>query len=337
MAEERNIEPRPIRSETTQAGLSETTVTRGLFPHHVSWGAIFAGLFIALVSQIVLTILGVAIGLSVITPDTSGAGGASAGQVASNAAWWWVVTSIIALFFGGWVAGRMAGLIGKTDAALHGLVTWGLTGVATIILLSLGGGAVAGGWGVLGSPGTNMSPQRGGYQAGPGGMSRQPSNMQGWQNVSRELQDLASGQAFGFAGEPGGTTQPSAQSANPQASAAFQNQMRQLLQAGEPNGQNFDRQAAINLVMTQTGQSREQAERTVDRLSSQYYGAAAGGPGGILPGQAKTPTGNAASAAWWAFIAVVLGGVSAFLGGWFAPKADELRTTGVTTTTRPTA
>ena len=108
------------------------------YTRRISWGAIIAGLIVALVTQIVLTMLGVAIGASTIDPlqeqrPLEGLG--------TGAAIWWVVSSLISLFLGGCVAGRLAGVPRKGDGALHGIIMWG---TATLITFLLAGSALGG-------------------------------------------------------------------------------------------------------------------------------------------------------------------------------------------------
>lgn len=109
---------------------------------HVSWGSIFAGTVIALIIQVTLVMLGLAIGFGTIRPAAEG--GALSG-LGIGAAVWWILSSIIALFVGGWVSSRLAGLQRVFDGALHGLATWALVTLMTIYLLTSGIGFVVGG------------------------------------------------------------------------------------------------------------------------------------------------------------------------------------------------
>jgi hypothetical protein len=59
------------------------------------------------------------------------------------------------LFAGGWVAAHLAGAPDKTDASLHGLLTWGLATIVTAYLVaSLVGAALGGGGKLLGTAAT---------------------------------------------------------------------------------------------------------------------------------------------------------------------------------------
>ena len=69
----------------------------------ISWPAVFAGVLIAVVIQIALSLLGIGIGLSTVDPKTEENPVQGLGV---GAGIWYVISSLIALFAGGWVAGR---------------------------------------------------------------------------------------------------------------------------------------------------------------------------------------------------------------------------------------
>ncbi len=108
-----------------------------------SWGAIFAGAFVALGVFLMLQILGAGIGASTI--DLTGREVTSARSLGIGAAIWWLVTGLIALFIGGWVAGRLGWRAAKVDRALHGLTMWAVFYVAMFLLVSSALGALLGG------------------------------------------------------------------------------------------------------------------------------------------------------------------------------------------------
>lgn len=95
-----------------------------LFRSRVSWGAILAGLAVAIATMLLLSLLGLAIGFS--TVDFTGEGGAFAG-IPTGAAIWFIATQLIALGVGGYVAGRLAAVPRATSAALHGATLWALS------------------------------------------------------------------------------------------------------------------------------------------------------------------------------------------------------------------
>ncbi|RYZ94134.1 MAG: hypothetical protein EOP47_28435, partial [Sphingobacteriaceae bacterium] len=116
-----------------------------LWYNRISWGAIFAGLVIALAVQILLTLLGAAIGLSTINPSSEAnpMNGLGMGGLI-----WFAISSIISMFFGGWVSGKLANG-NPSDGMLHGAVVWGLATVVTIFLLTTAVGRVVSGVGNL--------------------------------------------------------------------------------------------------------------------------------------------------------------------------------------------
>ena len=87
----------------------------------ISWGAIIAGVVVVLVVQMALMLLGLAIGTATIDPAAADTPGAYALGVGGA---WWLATTAIAVFVGGWVAGRLAGMPSRTDGTLHGVITW---------------------------------------------------------------------------------------------------------------------------------------------------------------------------------------------------------------------
>ena len=111
--------------------------------HKVSWGAIFAGGVIALVAQVILNMVGLGIGLS--TVDPAGNGTPTAGSLSSGAGIWFVVSGILASAAGGWLAGRLAGKPVLSTGGLHGLVSWAVSTLVVVYLLSSAAGGVASG------------------------------------------------------------------------------------------------------------------------------------------------------------------------------------------------
>ncbi len=95
----------------------------------VSMSAILAGVFVALVTQMLLVMLGLGIGIVALDiPATMG--GADTGLTWATFGWW-AVSGIIASFAGGLVAGW--GLLDTDNArGLHGLVSWA---IATVIVV----------------------------------------------------------------------------------------------------------------------------------------------------------------------------------------------------------
>src|SRR4051812_5097176 len=100
--------PRPVSSVITSPTTTTAERVAGYAAavRRVSWGAVFAGMFIAIVTQILLALLGVGVGI--LSTDPTGNAGASGKGLALGLGIWWAIASLISLFLGGWVAGRLA-------------------------------------------------------------------------------------------------------------------------------------------------------------------------------------------------------------------------------------
>ena len=111
--------------------------------NRVAWGAIFAGTVVALVLQVMLTMLGVGIGMATLDPASGDNPAASTFSI--TAAVWWFISGIIAAFAGGYVAARMSGRTVPTTGAFHGLTTWAFTTLLVLYLLTTTAGSLVGG------------------------------------------------------------------------------------------------------------------------------------------------------------------------------------------------
>ncbi|MFP2903043.1 hypothetical protein [Corallococcus sp. 4LFB] len=101
--------------------------------YKLSWGAIFGGTFVALGVWILLYTLGLALGLSSVDPSDAG----SAKSAGIFTGIWSVIVPLVALFVGGMVAARSAGIVDKAGGALHGAVLWGLTTLLGVFMVSM--------------------------------------------------------------------------------------------------------------------------------------------------------------------------------------------------------
>lgn len=118
----------------------------------ISWAAVFSGAAIAIAVQIGLTQLCVSCGLALFEPATPGS---SIAAIASNGAVALLITTLFSLFFGGWVAGRVARHSSPGDAAIHGSLVWAVCGLAGLVLMAGAAGVLAGGTAYLGGQSLN--------------------------------------------------------------------------------------------------------------------------------------------------------------------------------------
>jgi hypothetical protein len=164
-------------SQTTERRTIETNNTGFDYGDRIHWGAILAGLVIAISTQLVLSALGTALGFTNIA--NSGSPRTDAGGVGIAVGIWAIVSLFISLFVGGWVTSSACGYINRKTATLNGAILWATTLVLSALLLASG---VSGAFGLaLGNsgniasqaqqsgisiPGTpNASGQTGGNQA----------------------------------------------------------------------------------------------------------------------------------------------------------------------------
>lgn len=109
----------------------------------VSWGAVFAGVAIALSTQFLLNLLGVGIGAAVLDPATYDNPEASTFSIAGGI--WFVLAGIIASFVGGYVASRLSGRPSNSTGGYHGVTAWAVTTLVVLYLLTTSVGALVGG------------------------------------------------------------------------------------------------------------------------------------------------------------------------------------------------
>lgn len=136
-------------------------VAVGDYHDRVRWGPILAGLVVALSTQLVLTGLGAAIGLTTY----AGADAANAADVGRGVGIWSIVSLLISLFVGGWVTSRACGPINRSTALLNGAILWATTLAISAWLLASG---VSGAFGVIASNAAELV-----NQAQQGGVSPQ--------------------------------------------------------------------------------------------------------------------------------------------------------------------
>jgi hypothetical protein len=116
---------------------------RTIMINKVSWGAVLAGVMVALVTQLVLNMLGIGIGAATLDPGTGD--NPSASSFSIGAGLWFALSGILAALAGGYAAGRLAGKPEESTAGWHGLTTWALTTLVIFYLLTSTVGSILGG------------------------------------------------------------------------------------------------------------------------------------------------------------------------------------------------
>jgi hypothetical protein len=133
-----HISDAPHISPATQAEDARTIMIS-----QISWGAVLAGVVVALVTQIVLNMLGIGIGAATLQPAAGN--DPSATSLSVGAGLWFALSAILAAAAGGYAAGRLAGAPRKSTAGWHGLTAWALATLVVFYLLGSTVGAILGG------------------------------------------------------------------------------------------------------------------------------------------------------------------------------------------------
>lgn len=100
--------------------------------NRVQWGPIIAGLITALTIFLLMTVLGIAVGASVLDP-------ANAGDDAGTwAAVWSAISAIVSFLVGGWVAAKTSAVGGSFGGLMNGLMV-GAAGLVLVVYLTATG------------------------------------------------------------------------------------------------------------------------------------------------------------------------------------------------------
>lgn len=124
-----------------QVALDSSDAGRKPYFSPIRWTAIFAGLAGGLASYMLLSLLGVAVGLTAVDPQSTD----PVGGVPVATGIWTGISMLLGAFIGGYVSGRMSGLSRRADGMLHGFVAWGSTTLLFAVLMTTALGAALGG------------------------------------------------------------------------------------------------------------------------------------------------------------------------------------------------
>lgn len=282
--------------------------------HRVSWGALFAGAIVALASWILLYAIGLAVGLSSVDPgDMSSAKIAGIGTGIYS-----LLSPLIALFCGGVVASRLAGIGSAKDGALHGVVVWALTTLAGLLVIgmllqNIVGGAIGLGKTAIGAAGAAGAAAAGATTAGAA---------VGATDDAAGATDDAALRGGGPLGALGLDYDPLLAPANQRLAAeglpaVTADQMRAAVQDAVPQmflAGTFDRDALLASIAANTALSRAEAEQVADSVAAKF--AATRTQVAAQAKQTALAAADTTGKAFWAIsAALLLGLVSAAAGG----------------------
>jgi hypothetical protein len=264
----------------------------------ISWGAIFAGLTVTAAVQILLTLLGASIGAATINPTQEQN---PAGGLAIGSAIWLVASALISIWLGACVAGRLSGGPRRADGMLHGVVTWSVSTLVMLGLLTTAAGALLGGTASLLS---NAVSSTGSPQSGAGAV------------VDRLQRMVPQAGAL----SPTGRTSPSQQPQGQLTQLAAQDPelgtaLAQMTAKGGAAQAPEQRTQIISLLSSRHGMSQEQAAATVSEWDRQYQTLKTQGEQQVRQVGEKAASG-VSQGALYAFIGLLLGLLAAAWGGW---------------------
>jgi hypothetical protein len=157
------IELGPGGNYTDQSLGASPFLRRPLFPA-IRWGAVLAGVAVGISVQLVLTLLGIASGLSAMNVAQGDSPSATGPLL------WAGLSMLISAFVGGYVAARMSGLKRKVDGVLHGAVSWAVTTLLFAVLATSVSGSMLSG--IFGNVAPSMTRSAGTGESAVGSLLR---------------------------------------------------------------------------------------------------------------------------------------------------------------------
>ena len=248
---------------------SETAAKKPFFPV-ISWGAVLGGVVSGMASYLVLTLLGLAVGLSAIDPQAA----QPVGRAPLMTGIWTGLSMILSAFIGGYVATRLSGFTRKADGVLHGFVAWGVSTLFFTYMITTSVGTIVGG--AFSAVGQGLKASGGAATGAVGAIMSSPE-------AKSQLQSLLTGS---------GSANISEQSIT---------RLQDQLAAGNRDG-------AIAVMVKEMGFTQDRAATVVDRGMA-LYGSARQAAGDI-PARAEDVATSAVSgvrtATIWLFVGMIL-------------------------------
>ncbi|WP_132256235.1 PhnA-like protein [Methylobacterium segetis] len=264
--------------------------------HHISWGAILGGVFIALILQLILNLLGLGLGLTSVSATEGN--NPDAGTISVGAGLWWVVSGIVAAAAGGYTAGRLSGKPVESTAGYHGLISWAVTTFVVIYLLTSALG------GLVGGAFSTVTSALGGVGQAAGGAVQTAAQAAGpaLPNLSNPFSDIEGKLRGASGGQDPAALRDQAVSA-----------LRDLL-TGDPARQQAAKDKAADAVAKAQGIPPDQAKQQVQQYQDQYDKTVADAKEKAKR-TAEMTRKAAAQGALYAALALLIGGAAAFFAG----------------------
>lgn len=219
----------------------------------ISWGAVFGGLVIALVVQLMLSLLGIGVGMGTVDPLQESNPFAGLGIAALA---WGILSMLLALFAGGLVAGRLAGIPRTIDSVLHGLLTFCLFTIVVFYLITTTAGSIVSGISGLAMQTLSVAGKGVGAAAGKA-TDKIAQNGVDLGDIKREARALLM---------PAEKPEWDQNTAGTESDSLID----QLFSNGDKK---IDKEAVVNAIVARTGKSHEEANRIADNWIQNYQNA----------------------------------------------------------------
>lgn len=253
------------------------------FAFQVSWGSILAGSAVALVTYLIFSVLGTAIGAQAV--DMMQKGNPLSG-FGTGTGIWLLVSTLASLAAGAFVAGRTA----PNRGGLHGLLSWAITTLLTTWLMvslasgvvGLAGSAVGKGLSLAGSGLAAAAPNVGEglkQQLDKKGISLDWGSLENQLNATLkqtgkpELDPARLEQKADRATADGKQSAMDAAADPARAASELKQWFDRVKRSGEPTLSAADKDALVNIVAVRTGKSRDEASQIVDNYAQAYQQA----------------------------------------------------------------
>jgi hypothetical protein len=316
-----SVPPPPPTRVTATALQSDPVVVPPL-----CWGAIIAGAVAALSVHILVTLFGVGLGLHIVDPVTD-AEPMQKFSIGVGIAW--AVSALIALFTGGWVAGRFAPDPGRGLGGLHGFLVWCLATVTLVLVLAGGARMLVGGIANL----TGSAVQGVAAAAQPaleaggdalGDLARQHTDV-----INSFVNELVPGREGG-----GDTAAQQAAAATARATREITWSLYRYFSQDRAERTQAERDALAATIAEHTPLDQPSAAARVDEMSATYERMQRQlqemkDEAAIRAREAADTTANYLKhAAVWTFVAFLIGAIAASLGGAAGARSRALHDVG---------
>ncbi len=291
--------------------MATETLSRPLL-QRVSWGAIFAGLFVGFALWFLLLSLGAGIGGAAFDPRSL----SSWKGMGIGLGLWGVISAIISYFLAAWVTARLALTQEHLGGLLHGVALWGFMLVvgawiaATAVMGAAGTAASAAGSAVGGlAKGAGSAASAGVQQGGGGALSAVTDQVTNGMNQWIQQQGM----------------RPIPKRQMQQAISNIGQTAVGKIARGQSPQDAVDQQTVV-AGLTQAGVSRAEAQQLSAQLQQQLSQALsqAGQGAQQAAGQAGEAAATAGTAAAWAFfVYALLTLIAAAIGGWIGATGER--------------